>query len=161
MAPIELIEFRGGILKRGFWLYVWEITAPSGEHVHYVGRTGDNSSINAQSPFARMGQHLGYADTSCMLRKHLKKRTIEPNQCHLRLIAQGPMHEEVAEQYEHYRRRDHVAAMERELADAMVKVGYDVLNTVRSKATLDRAAFAIVLEAFAEHLPKLRQQSVP
>ena len=44
-------------LERGFWLYVWVIDG-AGDTLHYVGRTGDSSSSNAQSPFNRMGQHL-------------------------------------------------------------------------------------------------------
>jgi len=61
----------GGILQRGFWLYVWEVTPADKAPLYYVGRTGDSSSTNAQSPFNRMGQHLGFAKNSNMLRRHL------------------------------------------------------------------------------------------
>jgi hypothetical protein len=52
MAP-QTFEVRsdGGILQRGFWLYVWEITPPQGEALYSVRRTRDSSSTNAQSPF--------------------------------------------------------------------------------------------------------------
>lgn len=45
------------------------------------GRTGDNSSPNAQSPFNRMGQHLGFAKNSSALRTHLGKHGYEPEDC--------------------------------------------------------------------------------
>jgi len=70
------ISFDGGILKRGFWLYVWEVTAPNGARLYYVGRTGDSSSTNAQSPFNRMSQHLGFARASNALRRHLEEQTL-------------------------------------------------------------------------------------
>lgn len=54
------LDFDGRILQCGFWLYVWKITPRTGPAFHYVGRTGDSSSFNAQSPFNRMGQHLGF-----------------------------------------------------------------------------------------------------
>lgn len=37
---LRQLSFSGGLLARGFWLYVWEITTPGGQRVHYVGRTG-------------------------------------------------------------------------------------------------------------------------
>jgi hypothetical protein len=60
MTPTtHVFSFDGKLLQRGFWLYVWEITAADHEVFYYVGRTGDSSSPNAQSPFNRMSQHLG------------------------------------------------------------------------------------------------------
>ena len=56
----QLIRFEGALLQRGFWLYVWEIKPFDGSVFCYVGRTGDSSSHNAQSPFNRMSQHLGF-----------------------------------------------------------------------------------------------------
>lgn len=65
-APLAVheIRFEGGILQRGFWLYVWKVTPADQAPLYYVGRTGDSSSTNAQSPFNRMGQHLGFARTA-------------------------------------------------------------------------------------------------
>ncbi len=80
------MTFDGRVLARGFWLYVWEVTLPDRSVAHYVGRTGDTSSINAQSPFNRMGQHLGFAKNSNMLRRWLNQRGIEPQQCTFRLV---------------------------------------------------------------------------
>jgi hypothetical protein len=51
------MSFDGNVLARGFWLYVWDIRGPSFRRL-YVGRTGNSSSPNAQSPFKRIGQHL-------------------------------------------------------------------------------------------------------
>jgi hypothetical protein len=62
------VYFEGGFLKRGFWLYVWEVTTPRRGRYYYVGRTGDSSSLKAQSPFIRMGQHLGPAENSSCYR---------------------------------------------------------------------------------------------
>ena len=53
MTTLQSLSFSGELLQRGFWLYVWEVTAADGRTVHYVGRTGDSSSPNAQSPFTR------------------------------------------------------------------------------------------------------------
>jgi hypothetical protein len=59
MKPaLHQLSLPGAMLARGFWLYVWEVTTTSGEKWLYVGRTGDSSSPNAQSPFARLSQHL-------------------------------------------------------------------------------------------------------
>ena len=83
-SDLREVKFNGGILQRGFWLYVWEVTPLGGKALYYVGRTGDSSSTNAQSPFNRMGQHLGFARNSNMLRRHLSSleaapRTLELN----------------------------------------------------------------------------------
>lgn len=125
--------------------------------MHYVGRTGDSSSINAQSPFARMGQHLGFAKTSMMLRKHLDRRQVDPTSCEFRLVAYGPVMPE-AENRDvtvHRHRRDIIAAMERALCEELAAVGYDVLNTVSSRKPLDRALYAAVRDAFVQHFPSL------
>lgn len=107
------VQFDGGILQRGFWLYVWEITPPKGDVLYYVGRTVDSSSTNAQSPFNRMGQHLGFAKNSNMLRKHLIENGAEPERCTFRLVAVGPIEEESNSdsRHEHDDRRDVLAAM--------------------------------------------------
>jgi hypothetical protein len=65
------LTFNGGLLRRGFWLYIWEIKTPEQTRLYYVGRAGDSSSSNAQSPFNRMGQHLGFNGKSNVLRRRL------------------------------------------------------------------------------------------
>jgi hypothetical protein len=158
MTPTHELRFKGQLLQRGFWLYVWEITRPEGATLHYVGRTGDSSSINAQSPFARMGQHLGFAKTSMMLRKHLDARGVDPKVCEFRLIAHGPVLPEAEDKSMdlHRSRRDVVAAMERALCKELKEAGYDVLNTVASRKALDVEMYAMVREAFAKHFSKLK-----
>jgi hypothetical protein len=46
------------VLQRGFWLCVWQINLRDGPAVYYVGRTGDSSSLKAQSPFSRVRTHV-------------------------------------------------------------------------------------------------------
>src|SRR5688572_11599492 len=90
-TQIHELVFDGRLLCRGFWPYVWEVCGPQGKNVYYVGRTGDSSSTKAQSPFNRMGQHLGFADNSNMLRRHLDRHGAPPEQCTFRLVALGPL----------------------------------------------------------------------
>ena len=158
MTPsLHELRFEGGILQRGFWLYVWEVKPPQGEAVYYVGRTGDSSSTNAQSPFNRMGQHLGFAANSSMLRRHLVAHSIRPEQCRFRLVALGPLEaESIAEgRVEHDARRDVLAAMEKALAETLKGAGCLVMNTVKSRKDLDAARFAEVRGAFAQAFPAL------
>jgi len=147
--------FSGQLLQRGFWLYVWEIRPRDGTTIHYVGRTGDSSSQNAQSPFNRMGQHLGFNDKSNVLRKRLQKRGIAPEACEFRLVAHGPILAETESLEEHRRARDVVAALEKALAEAMCAAGYEVINTVACRKPLDDAQFTLVREGFARHFSKL------
>ena len=149
------LKFNGELLQRGFWLYIWEIKTPKQTHLYYVGRTGDSSSINAQSPFNRMGQHLGYNKKSNVLRRHLEGKNIDPEICSFRLIAHGPILKETKNKDEHRKRRDSIAAMEKALADEMAATGYNVINTVSSLKKLNVAKFASVRAAFALHFKKL------
>jgi hypothetical protein len=149
------LKFEGTVLARGFWLYVWEVTPPNSAKVYYVGRTGDSSSINAQSPFNRMGQHLGFAKNSNMLRRWLSDRNIEPTKCSYRLISHGPVLEETKDEHEYKRRRDVVASIEKALEGAMRRAGYDVLNQVKCRMPLDEKLFHDVLRSFAAKFPGL------
>lgn len=156
-ASTQVVEFDGGFLERGFWLYAWEVVVPGGATILYVGRTGDSSSANAQSPFNRMGQHLGRAVNSSMLRNHLAGRDVEPQDCTFRLIAHGPVLSEgpTGDMAEHKLRRDLVAGIEKGLADDLKAAGYDVVNTVASTKPLDENVYADVRAAFAAHFPRL------
>jgi hypothetical protein len=149
------LTFSGKLLQRGFWLYVWEITTPQQELLYYVGRTGDNSSSNAQSPFNRMGQHLGFNDKSNVLRCRLQKRGIEPELCSFRLFAHGPIIKEAAAFEEHRVQRDIVAAFEKALASALCAAGYNVINIVNCRRPLDASLFAEIRNAFTTEFPKL------
>jgi hypothetical protein len=148
------LNFNGELLQRGFWLYVWEIETSKKKHLYYVGRTGDSSSINAQSPFNRMGQHLSFKKGN-MLRHHLESKNIVPETCLFRLIAHGPILKETTNLDEHRKRRDNIAAMEKALADEMTAVGYNVINTVNSRMKLNVTKFVPVRAAFAFHFKRL------
>lgn len=150
-ANTYTVSLDGGFLARGFWIYVWEVRDPEGAVMLYVGRTGDSSSPNAQSPFNRMGQHLGFAKNSSMLRNHLKGREVSPDRCSFRLIAHGPILPEAEDWKSHVIRRDLAAAVEKQLAEDCVASGYDVLNSVASGKELDDELYAPVHAAFAEH----------
>lgn len=151
------VLFSGEFLQRGFWLYVWEIMPVEGGTLYYVGRTGDSSSTNAQSPFNRMGQHLGFAEQSNPLRRHLEAAGVRPEGCAFRLVAFGPLEAEstATVRDEHDQRRDRIAAMEKALADALVGAGCRLLNTVKSRKPLNQDDFKKVREAFAGAFPRL------
>ena len=156
-ASTHELSFDGGLLQRGFWLYVWEITAPDGITLYYVGRTGDSSSINAQSPFNRMGQHLGFAAASNMLRQHLQGKGITAEECDFRFVAYGPIMEEAATQDEHRKLRDVTAALEKALAIAFNDSGCEVLNTVKCRKKPDQNLWEQVYKAFAAYFTRLSQ----
>ena len=149
------LNISGELLQRGFWLYVWEIQTPNKSLLYYVGRTGDSSSLNAQSPFNRMGQHLGFKNASNVLRRHLESKKIVPEACQFRLISHGPILKESKNKDEYRKRRDIIAAMEKALADEMTAVGYNVINTVNCRRKLDAKKFASVLASFALQFKKL------
>jgi hypothetical protein len=151
------LKFDGQVLARGFWLYVWEVTPSTGDAVYYVGRTGDSSTLNAQSPFNRMGQHLGFARNSNMLRSWLVSRNILPEDCSFRLVAHGPVLAESKEMHEYRRRRDLVASIEQALEREMRRAGYDVLNEVKCRMPLSQELFKTVLTAFSVEFPRLTQ----
>lgn len=157
VADIYESSFDGALLNRGFWLYVWQITTPDKLSLYYVGRTGDSSSANAQSPFNRMSQHLGFRKQSNALRRYLGIRGICPEQCHFTLVAYGPLAKEGSSPEEHRSARDITAAMEKGLAEAMSGAGYEVLNNVNCRVMLNAQMFAKVVTAFAEKFPRLKE----
>jgi len=151
------VSLDGGVLEREFWLYVWEVTSLDGRKLEYVGRTGDSSSPNAQSPFVRMGQHLGSAKNSSMLRNHLDKHEVDPERCTFRLIAYGPvLPETVGGMKTHRVSRDAIASMEKRLAEDLAEAGYEVMNRVASRKPLDLDAYSEFRAAFAPELSELR-----
>jgi hypothetical protein len=150
-ASTYTVSLDGAFLARGFWIYVWEVRDPEGSVMLYVGRTGDSSSPNAQSPFNRMGQHLGFAKNSSMLRNHLQGRDVSPDLCSFRLVAHGPILPEAEDWKSHVIRRDLATAVEKQLAEDCAAAGYDVLNSVASGNELDDELYAPVRAAFTEH----------
>ncbi len=150
-ASLHRVSLTGELLRRGFWLYVWEVIPRGGDPVLYVGMTGDSSSPNAQSPFTRLGQHLGTNKHANALARHLKAKNIEPSECRsLELVAYGPVLEEADGMEQHRPLRAKVAAIEKALRDALFRAGYNVLNMVQCRAALDAQLWEQVLDAFAE-----------
>jgi len=148
--------FDGGLLTRGFWLYVCEITRPDSSPVYYVGRTGDTSSPNPQSPFYRMSQHLGTNKNSMALRTRLTAQNINPEECSFRLVAYGPMLKEAKASEPYSTLMGIMAALEKALADAMCEAGYKVINRVACRKPAQAERFISIRAAFAADFPALR-----
>lgn len=157
MPETFTVTLDGAMLRRGFWLYVWEITTPESTKVLYVGRTGDNSSPYAQSLFNRLGQNLGNLVNASMVRNNLEKRDINPAECQFRMVGHGPIFDEVPNKdFEaHKPVRDKVGAVEKKLAEDLKAAGYDVMNEVRWNAPLDEGVYQPVRAAFAAEFPGL------
>lgn len=143
------VRLDGGTLRRGFWLYVWEVIAPDEQKLLYVGCTGDSSSAKAASPFNRMGQHLGFIKASNTLRTHLGKRGMAPDDCAFRFVAHGPILTEAADWERHVPRRDIVGGLEQKLEQELRQAGWDVMNRVKGSFQLDEQLWADIRPAFA------------
>jgi len=156
-AQVHTISISGGALSRGFWLYVWDIRHRDGRRLLYIGRTGDSSSLNAQSPFSRLSGHLGRNKRGNALKRHLETSGIALEDCeNLEMTAFGPLLPEERDDWErHQRSRDHVAALEKRLADALSDAGYNVLNKVHCLKPLDDTAWEKVVAAFGEKFDRL------
>jgi hypothetical protein len=156
-ASTQVVEFDGGMLIKGFWLYVWVVTTPDGERLLYVGRTGDNSSPYAREAYRRMGQHLGHEKTVNTLRRYLEARGLDVESCSYRFVAHGPIFAEVASRKmdDHLLPRNEIGALEKALAGALKAAGYDVMNEVKWPAPLNEELFAQVRAAFAAEFPAL------
>jgi hypothetical protein len=155
-ASLQQLKFHGALLKRGFWLYVWEVVTEDGKTVLYVGRTGDSSSPHAQSPFNRLSQHHGSNKHANALRRQLLSAKIEPETCRsFEMVAYGPILPEVKPMDAHRASRDIVAKMEKDLCDALCQAGYEVLNTVNCRHKRDHSQWQSTLDAFAQRFPKL------
>ena len=156
-AQAHTISISGGALSRGFWLYVWDVRHRDGRRLLYVGRTGDSSSLNAQSPFRRLSEHLGRNKHGNALKRHLENNGIALEDCeNLEMTAFGPSASGRTEDREkHQRSRDHVAALEKRLADALSDAGYHVLNKVYCLKPLDDTAWGKVVAAFGVKFDRL------
>lgn len=151
------VRFDGGMLKGGFRPYVWEVTPVERAPLNYVGRTGDSSSTNAQSPFNRLGQHLGVAKNSNMLRLHLTLHGERPESCAFRLVAVGPIGQEAETpgRPEHDEQRNLVAAIGKALAEFLGSSALKAMNRVASRKTLDEIRFKQVRAAFGRAFAQL------
>jgi hypothetical protein len=144
------------ILQRGFWLYVWVVKLRGDRVVYYVGRTGDSSTPNAQSPISRISGHLGPNDHSNALQRHLRTHDIDFSHCEeLEFVAHGPLEAEVENWQDHVPRRDRTHALERDLCDAMKSAGYEVMNDVTCRLPGEPAAWQLVRMAFSERFERL------
>jgi hypothetical protein len=153
---VHRLSFPGAILARGFWLCIWRIVTDEGQEYLHAGRTGDSSSRNAQSPFARVSQHLGSNEHANTLRRHLEDNGIEPESCGLfDLFAYGPIFQEATTDKTHKSRRDRVAGLERSLCDELRFAGYTVLNKVECRKPLDQKIWRTLRRAFATHFERL------
>jgi len=154
MVPLSCIKFEGRILERGFWLYVWKIF--DGTHtVLYVGRTGDNSSPYASSPFGRVGQHLDSRSKAKAnsLYRNLRREKLKPMNCSFEMYALGPLYPEQKSWKEHQKYRDVVAPIEAALAVHLGDRGYRVIGNHGSRKALDEKLFRRVTLAFDERFP--------
>lgn len=153
---LHQLSLPGGMLARGFWLYVWKVTDHSGKQWLYVGRTGDSSSPNAQSPFSRLSQHLGGNRRGNALRRNLAREGVDADRCRsFELTCYGPILPECASMDEHGPSRDIMAGLEKGLRDALHTAGYRLLNEVKSRHPADEMKMAKVLGAFASRFSKL------
>ena len=159
MKPaLHQLSLPGAMLPRGFWLYVWEVTDVSGEKWLYVGRTGDSSSPNAQSPFTRLSQHLSQNPKSNALRRNLSRAGVEPDTCRsFHLTCYGPILAECATMELHRPERDKMAGLEKELCDALQRAGYRMLNEVKSRKPTDDLLMRNVSSAFATRFVKVNE----
>lgn len=143
------------MLQRGFWLYVWRIHI-GGKIFLYVGRTGDESSPHASAPYDRFGQHLGRNKNANALKRNLTANGITLSEVDTYdFVHYGPIFDEAADFESHKPRRDIVAALEKQLAEALKAAGYDVLNTVHCRRPLDPQHWELVRSAFSNEFPLL------
>jgi hypothetical protein len=147
------IIFSGEILERGFWLYLWKVK--SDDLVFwYVGRTGDNSSPNAASPFSRLSLHLDLRDkaTANTLVRNLRSQGLEPSNCKFELFSVGPIFPEQATFEEHKPYRDIVGLLEAELAEYVRSKGHQVMGSHPSRGEYDKGLFTQVKNAVEEFI---------
>jgi hypothetical protein len=124
-----------------------EITSGNGQAAAYVGRTGDTSSANAASLFARMAGHLN--DKKNAKSNSLLKRLVATNfvchECSYRVIGIGPLFDQQASMDLHKPIRDQMAALERALADHLKEKGYVVLGDHPKPGSVDPGLWIEVL----------------
>lgn len=156
------MSFDGHLLERGFWLYVWRIVSPQGEFL-YVGRTGDSSSPHAGSPFSRIGQHLDfrpYAKGNALGRR-LAAAGVRPAECLFEMLAVGPIFPEQTTMEAHRPFRDRTAALEKALAEFLLKRNYQVLGTHHCAHMADEALFDQVRRLIDPEFPAILGAAAP
>lgn len=143
---LHSLAFHGGLLERGFWLYVWRVRCAS-EYALYVGRTGDSSSRYASSPFSRLGQHLDVRATATanMLLRNIRAAGFDPHQTSFELFSVGPLFPEQQDLLPHRKHRDIVGPLETALAEHLRKAGHRVLGKHPKVRPYDASLFIQVL----------------
>lgn len=138
--------FHGGLLERGFWLYVWRVKG-NDQSALYVGRTGDSSSRYASSPFSRLGQHLDLRPTATAntLLRNIRAAGFSPATSSFELMAIGPLFPEQETLETHRSHRDIVAPLETALAEHLRRAGHTVLGKHPKARPFDDALFQKVL----------------
>lgn len=151
------MKFEGALLRRGFWLYVWEIKGDASHHV-YVGRTGDSSSPHAQSPFKRIGQHLDSSPKAKgnALGRQLRNAEVNHEGCTFEMLAIGPIFPEQTSFAEHVPVRNQMAALERAVADDLKELGYAVLGTHPRVGTPDPGLLLEVRTVIGKRFPTVK-----
>ena len=146
-------RFTGKILERGFWLYVWRVVENT-RTVWYIGRTGDNSSSNAASPFSRLSQHLDLrpSATANMLAKNLLSSGLNPENCEYNLLTLGPIFPEQETFDAHVPYRDIVGLLEAELAFNISHRGLEVIGSHPNRGDYDKTLFNKILGKVEEFI---------
>ena len=149
------VSIAGQMLQRGFWLYIWRIRSRS-RVFYYVGRTGDNSSINASSPISRLGQHLSFQSyaSANMLIRHMRSNRINPYTCKLEMIALGPIFPEQKTMKQHVHYRDIIGHIESALAIHLRKRGLLVLGKHPRTGDVDRDLLSSIVSKFEKAILK-------
>ncbi len=155
------MSFDGSLLKRGFWLYVWDIQTQT-ERYLYVARTGDSSSSNAASPFARIGQHLDFRNNAKAnsIARRLKENKIDPLSAKFEMLAIGPLFPEQSSFADHKVYRDQMAALEKALAEHLRKNGYIVLGNHQSKKEINAEKLKGILKVVNKRFPPINKPAI-
>lgn len=90
MPRLCTMSFDGAMLRRGFWLYVWEITSEDGLTVYYLGTTAGKYSRVAKSAHTTAAFQLGRGTNNDALRRHLERVGVGAETSHFRFHAYGP-----------------------------------------------------------------------
>ncbi len=134
------LSFDGGLLSRGFWLQVWAI-GYNGQQYIYLDHTGDNTWANAPSPLIGLSQHLDSSkhapDNSLSTR--LRKIDIDPQACHFRMLALGPLFEEQLTFHKHEPLRNQISTLEYEVAAYLKWQGFQVIGNCQKGGSVTQS----------------------
>lgn len=153
--PVHELRFSGRILARGYWLYVVEVAVTNARTIYYVGRTGDSSSICSQSPFHRVGQHLGGNTKVNALTKYILGKHINISNCDYRFVTIGPIFPDAKGNDErHQTRKKANSALEKHIAELFLQQRREV-NTVHSRCSAEKKLLEAVERACKKAFPQV------